>query len=56
LIYQKRDFEIVIDLLGRERIDPGAMVTDRVGFDRFCATFEALKRPSEQIKVMLEPA
>jgi (R,R)-butanediol dehydrogenase / meso-butanediol dehydrogenase / diacetyl reductase len=55
-IYRKRDFEIVIDLLGRERIDPRGMVTGRVGFADFCAAFEALKRPSDQIKVVLEPA
>ena len=55
-IYRKRDFEIVIDLLGRERIDPRGMVTSHVGFADFCAAFEALKRPSDQIKVMLEPA
>jgi threonine dehydrogenase-like Zn-dependent dehydrogenase len=54
-IYKKRDFEIVIDLLGRGRIDPRGMITGRVGFDTFCAAFEALKRPSDQIKVMLEP-
>lgn len=54
-IYKKRDFEIVIDLLGRGRIEPGGMVTDGVGFDSFCDAFEALKRPSDQIKVMLEP-
>jgi (R,R)-butanediol dehydrogenase/meso-butanediol dehydrogenase/diacetyl reductase len=54
-VYRKRDFEIVIDLLGRERIDAGGLVTDRVGFDRFCQAFEALKKPSDQIKVMLEP-
>jgi (R,R)-butanediol dehydrogenase/meso-butanediol dehydrogenase/diacetyl reductase len=53
-IYKKRDFEIVIDLLGRGRIDPSGMVTDRVGFDTFSEVFEALKRPGDQIKVMLE--
>jgi len=55
-IYRKRDFEIVIDLLARERIDPRGMVTSHVRFAEFCAAFEALKRPSDQIKVMLEPA
>jgi (R,R)-butanediol dehydrogenase/meso-butanediol dehydrogenase/diacetyl reductase len=54
-IYQKRDFEIVIDLLGRGRIDARGMITSHVGFADFCAAFEALKRPSDQIKVMLEP-
>jgi threonine dehydrogenase-like Zn-dependent dehydrogenase len=54
-IYKKPDFEIVIELLARERIDVGGLVTSRVGFDTFCDAFEALKRPSDQIKVMLEP-
>ena len=45
----------MIDLLGRERIDPRGMVTSRVGFADFCAAFETLKRPGDQIKVMLEP-
>jgi (R,R)-butanediol dehydrogenase/meso-butanediol dehydrogenase/diacetyl reductase len=54
-VYRRRDFEIVVDLLGRGRIEARGLVTDRVGFDRFCAAFEALKQPSDQIKVMLEP-
>jgi threonine dehydrogenase-like Zn-dependent dehydrogenase len=45
----------VVDLLGRERIDASGLVTDRVGFDRFSQTFEALKKPGDQIKVLLEP-
>jgi (R,R)-butanediol dehydrogenase / meso-butanediol dehydrogenase / diacetyl reductase len=54
-VYRLRDFEIVVDMLGRERIDAGGLVTGRVGFDSFCQSFEALKKPSDQIKVMLEP-
>jgi (R,R)-butanediol dehydrogenase/meso-butanediol dehydrogenase/diacetyl reductase len=54
-VYRKRDFEIVVDMLARGRINAGGLVTDRVGFDTFCAAFEALKKPSDQIKVMLEP-
>ena len=54
-VYRRRDFEIVVDLLGRGRIEAGGLVTDRVGFDGFCQAFEALKKPSDQIKVMLEP-
>jgi threonine dehydrogenase-like Zn-dependent dehydrogenase len=47
------DREIVIDLLVRGRIDPSGTITTR--FRPLCATFVALKRPSDQIKVMLEP-
>jgi threonine dehydrogenase-like Zn-dependent dehydrogenase len=54
-VYRRRDFEIVVDMLGRGRIAAGGLVTDKVGFDTFSATFEALKTPGDQIKVMLEP-
>jgi (R,R)-butanediol dehydrogenase / meso-butanediol dehydrogenase / diacetyl reductase len=54
-VYRRRDFEIVVDLLGRGRIEANGLVTDRVGFERFSEAFEALKKPSDQIKVMLEP-
>ena len=54
-VYRKRDFEIVLDMLGHERIDPRGMVTDCVGFESFPQAFESLKTPGEQIKIMLEP-
>jgi threonine dehydrogenase-like Zn-dependent dehydrogenase len=54
-VYRRRDFEIVVDMLGRGRIAAAGLVTDKVGFDTFSATFEALKTPGDQIKVMLEP-
>ena len=54
-VYRRRHFEIVVDMLGRGRIDARGLVTDRVGLDTFCQAFEALKKPSDQIKVMLEP-
>ena len=54
-VYRRRDFEIVVDMLGRGRIEARGMVTDRVGFETFPGAFEALKKPSDQIKVMLEP-
>ena len=54
-VYRKRDFEIVLDLLDHERIDPRGMITDCVGFESFPQAFESLKTPSDQIKIMLEP-
>jgi threonine dehydrogenase-like Zn-dependent dehydrogenase len=54
-VYRRQDFEIVVDMLGRGRIVAAGLVTDKVGFDTFSATFEALKTPGDQIKVMLEP-
>ena len=54
-IYRKRHFELVLDALARARIRGAHLITDRVGLDDFSAAFEALRTPTDQIKVMLEP-
>lgn len=54
-VYKRRDFEIVIDMLARERIDVGGLVTGRVDMHAFSDTFEGLKTPGDQLKVVLEP-
>ena len=53
--YRKRDFEMTISMLESGRIIVDEMVTNCVGFDAFTKAFQDLKRPSDQIKVMLEP-
>lgn len=53
--YDKSDFEMSIDMLAQGRIDAAGLVTHAVGFESFPGAFEALKKPSDQIKVMLEP-
>ena len=55
-VYERADFEMVVDMLAQGRIDAAGLVTGSVGFDEFPGAFEALKRPSDQIKVMLAPA
>lgn len=52
--YSKRDFEVVIDLLAADRVDPMPMLTRRVGFAELPAAFEALRTPTDQCKVMLK--
>jgi (R,R)-butanediol dehydrogenase/meso-butanediol dehydrogenase/diacetyl reductase len=52
--YSKRDFEVVIDLLAGARVDPMPMLTEKVDFARLPAAFEALRRPSDQCKIMLK--
>jgi (R,R)-butanediol dehydrogenase/meso-butanediol dehydrogenase/diacetyl reductase len=54
-MYRKQDFQMTLDMLASQRIDPSAMLTDIVGFDAFADAFEALKHPSHQCKVLLEP-
>lgn len=55
LAYRRQDFAYVIDMLAAERIDPSPMISDVVGFAGFADAFEALRRPSHQCKVLLEP-
>ncbi|MDP6342971.1 MAG: alcohol dehydrogenase catalytic domain-containing protein [Alphaproteobacteria bacterium] len=54
-MYDRQDFRFTLEMLDGGRIEPGAMITDVVGFDGFAAAFEALKHPSSQCKVLLEP-
>ena len=53
--YRRQDFQLTLDLLDRERIDPHAMLTRTVDFDDFPAAFEALKTDKSACKVMLIP-
>jgi len=53
--YHKRDFELAIEMLDRGRIAGRDMITDVVDLSAFPAAFEALKTPTHQCKVMLEP-
>ncbi len=53
--YEKRDFELSVDLLARRRIDPSAMLTGAVGFGDFSAMFENLKTDKTHCKVLLNP-
>lgn len=55
LAYRKKDFELIVDLLAGDRIDPAPMVTDSVGFEQFPDAFEGLRTPDQQCKIMLNP-
>lgn len=54
--YVDRDFPKVLDFLGQGMIDARHMLTDNVGFDALPAAFENLRRPSDQIKVLVRPS
>lgn len=53
--YGKPDWRRVLDLLDAGSIDPVPMVTDTVGLAELPAAFEALRRPSTQIKLLVRP-
>jgi (R,R)-butanediol dehydrogenase/meso-butanediol dehydrogenase/diacetyl reductase len=55
MAYERRDFERTVDLLARGSLQPGAMITDRIGLDEVPAAFEALEHPSDQGKLLVTP-
>jgi (R,R)-butanediol dehydrogenase/meso-butanediol dehydrogenase/diacetyl reductase len=53
--YTLRDFEIVARLFDSGRIEPRAMVTETISLDALPAVFEALRGPTQQRKVHVDP-
>lgn len=53
--YEVEDFAFSIAMIEQGRIASTEMITDVVDFAGFSAAFEALKQPSTQCKVLLEP-
>ncbi len=51
--YTPADFDFVIEMIAKDRIDPLPMITDRIALDALPAAFEALRKPSTQCKVMV---
>ena len=51
--YTAQEFAFVIDMIAKDRIEPLAMVTDRIALDALPTAFEALRKPSSQCKVMV---
>ena len=53
--HDKSDFQLVVDMLAGGRLDVEDMITDIFSFDQFSAGFEALRRPTHQCKILLDP-
>jgi threonine dehydrogenase-like Zn-dependent dehydrogenase len=53
MVYDLRDYALTAEQLGGSPLP--AMITGTVGFDQFAATFESLRGPTMQAKVMLDP-
>jgi (R,R)-butanediol dehydrogenase/meso-butanediol dehydrogenase/diacetyl reductase len=52
--YRPTDFDYVIDMIAKDRVDVAHMITDVVSLDELPQAFEALRKPVHQCKVMLE--
>jgi threonine dehydrogenase-like Zn-dependent dehydrogenase len=55
MAYGAGDFEAAVDTLDRGALEPRVMVTDTVSLDEFPIAFEALRSPTDQCKVQLDP-
>ena len=55
LAYGPADFDAVIALLAAAQIDVASLITDVVDLDGLPAAFEALRTPTHQCKVIVEP-
>ena len=53
--YAERHFRIVLDMLSAGRIDPRPMITGEVTLADLPAAFEALRKPRDQVKVLIRP-
>jgi (R,R)-butanediol dehydrogenase/meso-butanediol dehydrogenase/diacetyl reductase len=52
--YRPPDFDYVIEMIAKDRIDVDHMITDVVNLDGLPEAFEALRKPVHQCKVMLQ--
>ena len=53
--YTERDFEAVIDAIAAGRADPEPLHTRTVGFDGLPVAFDALRKPSADCKILIDP-
>lgn len=51
--YRPADFDYVIEMIAKDRVEVAHMITDRVTLDDLPAAFEALRKPTTQCKVMV---
>lgn len=54
-LYTTREYEHGLDVLAAGAVEPRAMITDIIGFDRLPESFEGLRRNPTQCKVMIDP-
>lgn len=52
--YQREDFALVLDLLAQGRIEADRMITRVIGLDELPETFERLRRPGPDAKVLID--
>jgi (R,R)-butanediol dehydrogenase/meso-butanediol dehydrogenase/diacetyl reductase len=55
MTYSLQEFQAVADTLAAGHVEPRSMVTDRISLDQLPVTFESLRKPGPQVKVLVDP-
>jgi 2-desacetyl-2-hydroxyethyl bacteriochlorophyllide A dehydrogenase len=55
MVYSRRDFEIVAEILDAGHVEARTMITDTVPLAELPNAFEALRRPTYQCKTLVDP-
>jgi (R,R)-butanediol dehydrogenase/meso-butanediol dehydrogenase/diacetyl reductase len=55
MMYSMADFKVVADVLDSSVIDPSIMITNTVNLAQLSEVFEALRKPNDECKVMVDP-
>ena len=53
--YTREEFALVLDMLASSRIDATPLITSVIGLDALPETFDSLRRPNPQAKVLIDP-
>jgi 2-desacetyl-2-hydroxyethyl bacteriochlorophyllide A dehydrogenase len=55
MVYSRREFEIVADVMDAGHLEPRTMVTDTVSLAELPSAFESLRKPGVQCKMLVDP-
>src|SRR6266404_161957 len=55
MVYSRREFEIVAEVLNAGHVEARTMITDTVPLAQLPSAFEALRRPTYQCKTLVDP-
>jgi (R,R)-butanediol dehydrogenase/meso-butanediol dehydrogenase/diacetyl reductase len=55
LFYTIEDTRLLLELIEQERLRPGPLISHRIGLENFPEAFAALRSPTDQVKVVVQP-
>lgn len=55
MVYSRREFEVVADVMDAGHVEPRTMVTDTVSLAELPSAFESMRKPTYQCKTLVDP-